>query len=756
MIERQLGKEKEGEGEGDFARRNRARMTTRAKMHDKENDVLVITLSNEPVNALALTVLESLRKDLRSAQENDRVKGIVIKGENGIFSGGFDITHLQRTTKGEKTENVSDFNSILSEFVENGKKPTVAAISNLALGGGLEVAMACNARVCTAGAKLGLPELKLGVIPGFGGTQRLPRLVGLEKALEMMLQSKEISSEEGKKLGLIDEVVNARVDGSNGWDDSAVVQAAVDMCKRIIDGSERRYFSLTRQDKLPTDPKQAQAILQVAEAQAKKIKAVLPHASYCVEAIKTGLENGSMEGLRKESEMFQKAVKSPAAKGLVHFFFASRATALVPGITDQKLRPNEVKSVGVVGGGLMGSGIATACLLSGMKVVLKEIKPEFLEAGLNRIEQNIASMVKKGKMKPEQAKKVLGNVQGTLDDRDFTNVDMVIEAVIENLDLKRKIFSTLETIVKPSCILSTNTSTISISKCASEMKNPERLIGAHFFSPAHVMQLFEIIRVDQTPAQILVDTLAFSKKIKKTPVVVGNCTGFCVNRVFFPYTMSATVLVDLGCDPYAIDKVISMFGMPMGPFRLADLVGMEVGVHVGKNFIEDFPERVYVSPLIPSMLDAKRLGEKTKCGFYAYDDRRKALPDMDAIAPFVENARRQRKVPLPGHPEQLGFSAQDIVEMIFFPVVNEACRVLDEGVAVKAADVDVASVLGMGFPPFRGGILHWADQIGAKKIFTRLTEFGKKYGGLYEPCAYLTNCANQGRTIAEGPNRARL
>ena len=262
--------------------------------------------------------------------------------------------------------------------------------------------------------------------------------------------------------------------------------------------------------------------------------------------------------------------------------------------------------------------------------------------------------------------------------------------------------------------------------------------------------------MDQTPPQILVDTLAFSKRIKKTPVVVGNCTGFCVNRVFFPYTMSATVLVDLGCDPYAIDRVISMFGMPMGPFRLADLVGMEVGVHVGKNFIEDFPERVYESPLIPSLLDAKRLGEKTKSGFYSYDDRRKASPDMDAIAPFIENARKNRKVPLPGHPEQLGFSAQDIVEMIFFPVVNEACRVLDEGVAVKAADVDVASVLGMGFPPFRGGILHWADQMGAKKIYARLTEFGKKYGGLYEPCAYLTNCAHQGKTIAEGPNRARL
>ena len=719
---------------------------------DVQGNVAIITLKNPPVNALALTLLRSLQDNLQRAQQNASIDAIVLRGDKSIFSGGFDITHLAKTTRGEKTENVSDFNDILNSLVENGSKPCVAAISNLALGGGLEVSMACSARVATRGAKLGLPELKLGVIPGFGGTQRLPRLVGLEKSLEMMLKSKEITSEEGAELGLVDEVV----EGEKSGNDRAVVEAAVRMAKRIANGEKQRQFSLTRTDKLPRDAKQTMGTMAVAEGRAKKIKAILPHASYCLEAVKTGLEKGSTEGLKKESEMFQKAVKSPAAKGLLHFFFASRATASVPGITDQKLRPSEVKCVGVVGGGLMGSGIATACLLSGIEVVLKEIKPEFLQAGIQRIEANIESMVKKGKMKPEKAKAILGRVRGTLDDRDFANVDMVIEAVIENLDLKRKIFATLESIVKPSCILSTNTSTISIAKCASEMRNPERLIGAHFFSPAHVMQLFEIIRVDQTPPQILVDTLAFSKKIKKTPVMVGNCTGFCVNRVFFPYTMSATVLVDLGCDPYAIDRVISMFGMPMGPFRLADLVGMEVGVHVGKNFIEDFPERVYQSPLIPSLLDAKRLGEKTKSGFYSYDDRRKASPDMDAIAPFIENARKNRKIPLPGHPEQLGFSAQDIVEMIFFPVVNEACRVLDEGIAVKAADVDVASVLGMGFPPFRGGILHWADQIGAKKIYARLTEFGKKYGGLYEPCAYLTNCAHQGKTIAEGPSRARL
>jgi len=265
------------------------------------------------------------------------------------------------------------------------------------------------------------------------------------------------------------------------------------------------------------------------------------------------------------------------------------------------------------------------------------------------------------------------------------------------------------------------------------------------------MQLFEIIRTKDTPAQVLVDTLGLSKQIKKTPVVVGNCTGFAVNRVFFPYTMSATALIDIGCDPYAIDKAIMMFGMPMGPFRLGDLVGHDVGVHVGKNFIDDFPDRVYQSPLIPSLLASKRLGEKSGAGFYKYDKQRKATPDPEGVASLITASREQTRLPLDVSPIPNGLTPQEIAEMIFFPVVNEACRVLDEGIVVKAGDIDTASILGMGFPAFRGGIVHWGDSVGPAVIANKLRAWATRYGGLYQPCPYLENCAIQGRSLAEGP-----
>ena len=705
-----------------------------------DDGVAVIELNNPPVNALAVPVLEGLERAVKDAQANSNVRAIVIHGAGGKFSGGFDITQLRKSTQGKPSNDVGDFNAILCQYVEGGSKPCVAAIENLALGGGLEVAMSCNARVATPRAQLGLPELQLGVIPGFGGTQRLPRLVGLEKSLEMMLKSKSIKAEEALKLGLVDKIA----------DPSRIVAEASALAKAIASGSVKRELSMYRKDKLP-DPKSTEMILKEASKKAKRVQSVMPHVALCVDAISVGLAQGPEEGLKREAENFKKAVSSPAAKGLVHFFFAQRATNVVPGITDVGLKPRPMKSVGVVGGGLMGSGIATACLLAGIQVVLKEIKQEFLDAGVGRIQSNLTSMVRKGRMTEDKARQLMSLVKPTLTDQDFRQCDMIIEAVIENLPLKQKIFCELERICKPDCILSTNTSTIDITKIAAKMKNPERIVGAHFFSPAHVMQLFEIIRTDATPAQILVDTLGLSKQIKKTPVVVGNCTGFAVNRVFFPYTMSATVLVDIGCDPYAIDRAIMMFGMPMGPFRLGDLVGHDVGVHVGQNFIDDFPDRVYRSPLIPSLLANKRLGEKSGAGFYKYDNKRRATPDPEGVEMLIAASRAQSKLPLDGSPVPAGLSPQEIAEMIFFPVVNEACRVLSEGIVVKAGDIDTAAILGMGFPAFRGGVVHWGDSVGPAVIAAKLRAWSTKYGGLYQPCPYLENCAIQGRTLAQGP-----
>ena len=692
-----------------------------------------------------VAVLEGIEAQVKAAQADSGVRAIVITGSRGKFSGGFDITQLKARTEGKPVRNMSDFNGVLNSIVEAGPKPTVAAIENLALGGGLEVAMACNARVATPKAQLGLPELQLGVIPGFGGTQRLPRLVGLPKALKMMLKSKPVKAEEALRLGLVDAVVPA----------DQLIAAATQLAKDIADKKIPRKMASRDRAKLPADEATAKKTFAGARRQAKRMKHLMPHPWLCLDAVETGVAKGSVAGLATEQDAFAKAVSSLACKGLVHFFFASRSTAAVPGVTDAGLKPRVTKCVAVVGGGLMGSGIATACALSGVRVLLKEINQKFLDAGMARVRANLASNVKKGRMTQQKADAIYSLCTPCLTYDKFKEADMVIEAVIENLDLKQKIFADLERSCRSDCILSTNTSTIDITKVASKMRNPERILGAHFFSPAHVMQLFEIIRTDATPPQVLVDALGLSKQIKKTPVVVGNCTGFAVNRVFFPYTMSACLLVDLGLDPYAVDNAIRAFGMPMGPFRLGDLVGHDVGVHVGQNFIDDFPSRVYESNLIPGLMKSGRMGEKSGKGFYVYDAKRAATPDPEGIAALLNASRAAAsgwfKRSTSG--ELLAMTADDIAEMIFFPVVNEACRCLAEGVVVRASDLDVASILGMGFPPFRGGVVHWADQVGAGRIAARLREWCTAYGGIYQPCPYLEDCAVQGRSLAEGPLR---
>ncbi len=445
-------------------------------------------------------------------------------------------------------------------------------------------------------------------------------------------------------------------------------------------------------------------------------------------------------------------MQSDASKGLVHMFFATRNTASVPGVTDRGLKPRRIKAVGVIGGGLMGAGIAAACVLNGIAVVLKEVNQQFLDGGLARVRANVESVAKKRKMAPDAVAAILGRVRGALDYADFGSLDMVIEAVIEDLPLKQRIFADLERVCNKDCILSTNTSTIDITKVAANVGCPERVLGAHFFSPAHVMQLFEIVRTPATSAQAIVDTLGFSKQIKKMPVVVGNCTGFAVNRVFFPYTMAACLLVDLGLDPYRIDAVIArQFGMPMGPFRLSDLVGADVGAHVGANIVETWPERVYQATLIPSLVAAKRLGEKTGAGFYKFDDRRKAAPDPEGIAPFLAASRAKCSLPRPG-----AMSDADIVEFIFFPVVNEAARVIAEGIVAKPGDLDVASVLGMGFPPFRGGVVKWADTVGAPRIAARLAEWARAYGPFFAPCDFLAHAAKEGRKLGAGVPKSKL
>ncbi|CAN7051451.1 unnamed protein product [Brassica oleracea var. botrytis] len=705
--------------------------------------VAVITLINPPVNSLSFDVLENLKSNYEEALSRNDVKAIVITGAKGRFSGGFDISgfgDIQKgTRKAPKPGHISI--DIITDLLEAAKKPSVAAIDGLALGGGLELAMACHARISAPGAQLGLPELQLGVIPGFGGTQRLPRLVGLTKALEMILTSKPVKAEQGHSLGLVDAVVPPAelLNAARRW---------------ALDIAERRkpwVSSVLKTDKLPPLG-EAREILKFAKDQTRRQAPNLKHPLMCLEAVEVGIVSGSRAGLEKEALISSQVVKLDTTKSLIHVFFSQRGTTKVPGVTDRGLVPRKIKKVAIIGGGLMGSGIATALILSNYPVILKEVNEKFLEAGLGRVKANLQSSVKKGRMSQEKFEKTMSLLKGSLDYESFRDVDMVIEAVIENISLKQQIFADLEKYCPQHCILASNTSTIDLNKIGERTKSQDRIIGAHFFSPAHVMPLLEIVRTNHTSAQVIVDLLDVGKKIKKTPVVVGNCTGFAVNRMFFPYTQAAMFLVERGTDPYLIDKAVSKFGMPMGPFRLCDLVGFGVAIATATQFIENFPERTNKSMIIPLMQEDKRAGEATRKGFYLYDEKRKAKPDPE-IKKYIEKARSVSGVNL--DPKLAKLSEKEIIEMTFFPVVNEACRVFAEGIAVKAADLDIAGIFGMGFPPYRGGIMFWADSIGSKYIYSKLDEWSKAYGGFFKPCDFLAERGSKGAPLSAPLEQAR-
>ncbi len=628
-------------------------------------------------------------------------------------------------------------------LVEDGPKPTVAAVAGLALGGGCEIAIACNARVAAPGTAFGLPELTLGIIPGFGGTQRLPRLIGVAKAAEMMLTSKPVKAEAALKLGLVDAIAPA----------DALLAAAKARARDVAAGRAPRLRTLYRTDRVE-GLAEALATLAFVRAQAAKRAPGLRHPLLCLDAIQHGIEHGGAAGLLKEGECFAAAAALDTHRALVHIFFAQRATKRVRGVTDAGLSPRPIRRVAVLGGGLMGSGIATACVLAGVEVLLKEVSQQFLDAGLGRVRANLASRVKKGRMPEAAAAAALARLAGALDYSRFKEVDMVIEAVIEDVGLKQRIFADLAAACGPDCILSSNTSTIDISLIYAKVPAAApRVLGAHFFSPAHVMPLLEIVRTDKTAPQVVLDTLAFAAAIKKTPVVVGNCTGFAVNRVFFPYTQAACLLADLGAPPAAVDAAIAAFGMPMGPFRLSDLVGADVGLHVGANIIGSFPKRSYPARVIKLLVDAKRLGEKTGAGFYKYDARRRPAPDPD-FAPILEASRREAGLGRAAFDVKT-LSPQDVAEFILFPVVNEGCRVIDEGIVEKPADLDVATVMAMGFPAPRGGLIFWADLVGAERIRARLAGWAAQFepvglGGFFKPCAYLERAAAEGRKLGEG------
>ncbi|CAM8993507.1 unnamed protein product [Rhodiola kirilowii] len=708
-------------------------MTEVRVMLDVGSDgVGVITICNPPVNALAIPIINGLKEKFGEAIQRNDVKAIVLTGKGGRFCGGFDINVFQIVHRTGDLSVLPDVSvELVNNTIEDCRKPVVAAIEGLALGGGLELAMGCHARIAAPKSQLGLPELSLGVLPGFGGTQRLPRLLGLSKSIEMMLTSKPILSEEGKKLGLIDEIVPPEdlIRTARLW---------------ALDISEMRkpwLRSLQRMDKIGS-LSDAREILMSARRNAPK----MPQHYACLDVIEEGILNGGSSGVLREAKVFKELVLSDTSKGLVHVFFAQRMTSKVPKVTDVGLKPRTVKKVAIIGGGLMGSGIATTFILSNTHVVLKEINSDLVLRGTKMIEANVKSLVTRKKLTQDKASKALELLKGVVDYTEFKDVDMVIEAVIEKVPLKQSIFGELEKICPPHCILASNTSTIDLNVIGEKTSSQDRIIGAHFFSPAHIMPLLEIVRTEKTSAQVVLDLMAVGKVIKKVPVVVGNCTGFAVNRTFFPYTQGAHILANLGVDVFRVDRIISAFGLPMGPFQLQDLAGYGVAVAVGKEFSNAFPDRTFKSPLVDLLIKDGRNGKNNGKGYYIYKKGGKPQPDP-SVLPIIQESQLITKLMPNGKP--ISITDKEVLEMILFPVVNEACRVLDEGVVVRSSDLDIASVLGMSFPAYRGGIVFWADSVGANHIYKSLKKSSEAYGSFYKPCKYLEERANSGLALSE-------
>ncbi|KAJ4818321.1 Fatty acid oxidation complex subunit alpha [Rhynchospora pubera] len=721
----------------------------RVTMEVGSDGVALITITNPPVNALHPKIIAGLKEKYTEAMSRPDVKAIVLTGYGGKFSGGFDINVFKQIHQTGNLSLLPDVSvELVVNIVEDAKKPSVAAIQGLALGGGLEMAMGCHARISTPDAQLGLPELTLGVIPGFGGTQRLPRLVGLAKATEMMLLSKPIRAKEGKQYGLIDELVSP----------ADVIRVARQWALDIAEGRKPWLSSLRRTDKLGSLA-EAREVLKAARQQVKRQFPNMPQHQACLDSIEEGVVAGGYAGVLKEAKLFKDLVLSDTSKGLVHVFLAQRATSKVPNVTDRGLKPRQIKKIAVIGGGLMGSGIATACILNNISVVLKEVDPKFLDRGVKMISGNLEGLVKKGSLTQDRAKKTLSLLKGVLDYSDFKDVDMVIEAVIEKIPLKQSIFADLEKVCPPHCILATNTSTIDLNIVGEKTCSQDRIIGAHFFSPAHIMPLLEIVRTEKTSPQVIIDLMTVGKIIKKVPVVVGNCTGFAVNRTFFPYTQGSHLLVHLGVDVFRVDRAITNFGMPMGPFQLQDVAGYGVAMAVKSIYAEAFKGRIFQSDLVELMVQDGRQGKANGKGYYIYEKGSKPRPDPTVQA-VIEESRKRSNVLRGG--KAITVSDQDIVEMIFFPVVNEACRVMGEGVVSKASDLDISSVLGMGFPKYRGGLVFWADTIGANYIYSKLSKWSEIYGGFFTPCSYLEERAKKGlplssmSTSSSQTSRARL
>ena len=698
-------------------------MTAQYQVH---GDIAVITLNNPPVNGLGLSTRQGIADGMAQANADAAVKAIVITGAGKAFSGGADITEFGSPKALQEPNLIS-----VIKVLENSAKPVVAAIHTVAMGGGLELALGCHYRIAAPGTSIALPEVKLGLVPGAGGTQRLPRVLGVEPALNMIVSGEPIKSE-----------MLAMLPGQKLFDKlsasaESLAEEALAFASSVADV---RPLPLVRD--LKCKHPQGDAYFQFARNMVKGMSKNFPAPAKCVDVVEAATKKKFDEGMRVEREAFINLMFTAESKSLRHLFLAERAAskiADVPSDTAQRA----INSVAVIGAGTMGGGIAMNFLNAGIPVKMLEMKQEALDRGIATIRKNYEAQVAKKKLKQDKYEQRMSLLTTTLSYDDLAGTDMVIEAVFEEIGVKEAVFKELDRVMKPGAILASNTSTLDVNKIASFTKRPEDVVGLHFFSPANVMKLLEVVRGEKTAKDVMATVMSVAKKIKKTAVVSGVCDGFIGNRMIEQYGRQGGFLLDEGCTPEQVDKAMEKFGMAMGPFRMGDLAGNDIGWAIRKRRFTEKPDMKY-SKTADLLCEKGRFGQKTGAGWYDYvPGKRDAIPNAEVVA-MIEEHRKALGIT----PRKI--SDEEIVQRLVFSLVNEAAHILEEGIAAKASDIDIVYIFGYGFPAHRGGPMNYADEVGLFNVVQAMNRFAKNPlddAAFWKPAPLLAKLAAEGKTF---------
>ncbi len=684
--------------------------------YENKDGVGIITVDNPPLNVLSQAVRSGLISALKEAADDTSASAVVLVGAGRSFTAGADISEFGSAPK------EPDLNDIC-EALENLPKPLVAALHGTPMGGGLEMALSCHYRVAAKGARIGLPEVKLGLLPGAGGTQRLPRLTGAKAALDMIVSGDPVPAAAAKMAGFVDEVT----DGDH-------LEAAIAFARSKA-GAASHAKTRERDDKIEAEKNSA-----VFAEKRDEIKKRQPgqHAPLrCVEAVESAFRFDFAEGLKRERQLFAEAMQDDQSKALIHVFFAEREVAKIPGLPAD-VKPKEIKSVGVIGSGTMGGGIAMSFVNAGIPVIILDRDEAALERGLGVVKKNYESMVQRGRLDQAAMDARMNAITRTTDYNALADVDLVVEAAFEDMKVKEQVFRELDRVCKKGAVLASNTSTLDIDKIASFTSRPSDVVGMHFFSPANVMRLLEVVRGKDSSPEVIITAMAVGRKIGKVSVLAGNCDGFIGNRMLEKYFTEAAQLIEEGASPADIDRALTRWGMAMGPFAMSDLAGIDVSWHIRQRRIAE--GQPYGSALMDRFYEAGRYGQKTSKGFYRYEPgSRVPLPDPESdaiIAAYRKEVSAKPNV----------VTDEEIVKRMIYALANEGANILEESIAYRSGDIDITYLYGYGFPAWRGGPMKYAELQGLSQVLADIESFEQRFGDRWKPAQYLKSLVAEGKT----------